>query len=106
MADFNVKDICGEHHSSEFGIFNTLGVTVASNGYQGGDSGRGGRTYICIENLCSTDIDAVVSYGQDTNAKVEIMLGGDSELDSMIYALRWAADKLEDLKNSHYNSVY
>ena len=56
---------------------------------------------ICFEDLCSTDIDAVVSYGQDTNAKVEIMLGGDSELDSMIDALRWAAVKLEDLKNSH-----
>ena len=46
-------------------------------------------------------MDAVVSYGKDTNAKVEIMLGGDSELDSMIDAFRWAADKLEELKNSH-----
>ena len=26
------------------------------------------------------------------------MLGGDSELDSMIDALRWAADNLEELK--------
>ena len=101
MADFNDKDRCGELHSSEFGIFNTLGVTIATNDYQGGDSGHGGRTYICFEDLCSTDIDAVVSYGQDTNAKVEIMLGGDSELDSMIDALRWAADTLEDLKNTH-----
>ena len=101
MADFNDKDRCGELHSSEFGTFNTLRVTVATNGYQGGDSGHGGRTYISFENLCSTDIDAVVSYGQDTNAKVEIMLGGDSELDSIIGALRWAADKLEELKNSH-----
>ena len=101
MADFNDKDRCGELHSSEFGTFNTLGVTVATNGYQGGDSGHGGRTYISFEDLCSTDIDAVVSYGIDTNAKVEIMLGGDSELDSMIDALRWVADKLEDLKNTH-----
>jgi len=101
MADFNVKDICSELHSSEFGTFNTLGVTVATNGYHGGDSGHGGRTYICFEDMCSTDVDAVVSYGVDTNAKVEIMLGGDSELDSMIDSLRWAADKLEELKNSH-----
>ena len=42
MADFNDKDRCGELHSSEFGTFNTLGVTVATNGYQGGDSGHGG----------------------------------------------------------------
>ena len=101
MADFIDKDICGELHSSEFGTFNTLGVTVATNGYQGGDSGHGGRTYICFEDLSSTDIDAVVSSGQDTNTKLEIMLGGDSELDSMIDALRWAADKLEELKNCH-----
>ena len=101
MADLNDKDRCGELHSSEFGTFNTLGVTVATNGYQGGDSGYGGRTYICFEDQCSTDIDAVVSYGQDTNAKVEIMLGCDSELDSMIDAFRWTADKFEELKNSH-----
>ena len=101
MADFNDKDRCGELHSSEFGRFNSLGVTVATNGYQGGDSGHGGRTYLSFEDLCSTDIDAVVSYGQDTNAKVEIMHGGDSELDSMIDALRWVADKLEDVKNTH-----
>ena len=44
MADFNDKDRCGELRSSEFGTFNTLGVTVATNGYQGGDSGHGGRT--------------------------------------------------------------
>ena len=101
MADFNDKDRCGELRSSEFGIFISLGVTIAPNGYQGGDSGHGGSTYIGFEDLCSTDMDAVVSYGQDTNAKVEIMIGGDSELDSMIEALRWAADKLEDLKNTH-----
>ena len=101
MADLNDKDRCGELRSSEFGTFNTLGATVATNGYQGGDSGHGCRTYICFEDLSSTDIDAEVSSGQDTNAKLEIMLGGDSELDSMIDALRWAADKLEELKNVH-----
>ena len=101
MADFNDKDRCVELPSEEFGTFNTLGVTVATNGYQGGDSGHGGRPYLSFEDLCSTDIDAAVTYGQDTNAKVEIMLGGDSELDSRKDALRWAADKLEDLKNSH-----
>ena len=56
---------------------------------------------ICLEDLGSTDIDAAVSLNHDGYTKVEIMLGGDSELDSMIDALRWAADKLEDLKNSH-----
>ena len=30
MADFNDKDRCGELHSSEFGTFNTFGITVAT----------------------------------------------------------------------------
>ena len=101
MASFNDIDNCGTLYSEEFGFFNILGVTVATNGYQGGDSGHGGRTYIRLEDLSSTDIDARVSVGPDTNSKVEIMLGGDSELDSVIEALRWAADKLEELKNTY-----
>ena len=56
---------------------------------------------ICLEDLGSTDIDAAVSLNHDGFTKVEISLGGDLELDSMIDALRWAADKLEELKNSH-----
>ena len=56
---------------------------------------------ICLEDFGSTDIDAAVSLNHDGFTKVEIMLGGDSELDSMIDALRSAADKLEGLKNSH-----
>ena len=100
MADFNDKNRCGVLHSSEFGSFNTLGITVGTNGYQGGDSGHGGRTYICIQNLGSTDMDASVSNPSDVGPKVEMILGGDSELDSIIDGLRWAADKLEELKNA------
>ena len=100
MADFNDKDRCGVLHSSEFGFFNTLGITVGTNGYQGGDSGHGSRTYICIQNLGSTDMDASVSNPSDVGPKVEMILGGDSELDSIIDGLRWAADKLEELKNA------
>ena len=33
MADLNDKDRCGELHSSEFGTFNTLGITIAIAGY-------------------------------------------------------------------------
>ena len=33
------------------------------------------------------------------NAKVEIMLGGDSVLDAIIESLRWAADRLEYINN-------
>jgi hypothetical protein len=75
-------------------------VTVGTNGYQGGDSGHGGRTYICLEDTGCTDIDARASVNSYDQTKVEMMLGGDSELDSVIEALRWAADKLEEIKNN------
>ena len=100
MADFNDKDRCGVLYSSKFGFFNTLGITVGTNGYQGGDSGHGGRTYICIQDLGCTDIDASISKSSDNGPKVEMILGGDSELDSIIDGLRWAADKLDELKNA------
>ena len=100
MADFYDKDRCGVLNSAEFGSFNTLRITVATNGYQGGDSGHGGRTYICIQDLGCTDIDARTSVNDYDQAKVEIMLGGDSELDSLIEGLRWAADKLEKIKDN------
>ena len=99
MADLNDKDRCGVLHTSEFGAFNTLGFTVGTNGYHGGDSGHGGRTYISIQDLGCTDMDASVSRSSEYGPKVEIILGGDSELDSIIEGLRWAADKLEELKN-------
>ena len=75
-------------------------MTVGINGYQGGDTGHGSRTYM-FRRFGPTDIDAAVSLNHDGFTKVEIMLGGDSELDSMIDALRSAANKLEGLKNSH-----
>lgn len=100
MADFNDLQVCGQLYYCDFGLYNTLTVTVGTNGYQGGDSGHGGRTYISIEDTGCTDIEArasVNSYGQ---TKVEMMLGGDSELDSIIEAFRWAADKLGEIKNN------
>ena len=100
MTEFNDKERCGVLHSSEFGSFNTLGISVGTNGYQGGDSGHGGRTYICIQDLGCTDMDACVSKSSDSGPKIEMIFGGDSELDSIIEGLRWAADKLEDLKNA------
>ena len=99
MADFNELQACGELYDCDFGLFNTLTVTVGTNGYQGGDSGHGGRTYISIEDTGCTDLNARATINSHDQTKVEIMLGGDSELDSIIEALRWAADKLEEIKN-------
>lgn len=36
---------------------NALEIEVGTTGYQGGDSGHGGRTYLRINDLASTDIN-------------------------------------------------
>ena len=100
MASFNDIEKCTDLHGDAFGDFNVLGVSVTTTGYKGGDSGHGGRTYLSLENLGSTDIDARITTNRDGNLKVEIMLGGDSELDSLIDSLRWAADRLDALRNA------
>lgn len=92
MADFDDLKCCTKHKTEEFTSANILKATVATNGFQGGDSGHGSRTYFSLEDLGSTDMDVRVS-----SCKVEIMLGGDTELRTFIEALRWAADTLESM---------
>lgn len=71
-----------------------MNVKVATNGYCGGDSGHGSRTYFKLEDRASTDIDIRLL----NNSKgFEVMLGGDAELETFIQALRWAADNLEEM---------
>ena len=75
---------------------NILEVEAGTNGYQGGDSGHGSRTYLRIKDLASTDIRCRVKedkYG-GTEA-IEIILGGDAELETMKEALRWMLSVLE-----------
>lgn len=92
MADFNDLNCCTKQKTEEFTSANILKATVATNGLQGGDSGHGSRTYFSLEDLGSTDMDVRVS-----GRKVEIMLGDDTELQTFIEALRWAADNLESM---------
>ena len=76
---------------------NILSVEAGTNGYQGGDTGRGCRTYIRISDEGSTDIHAKVienRYG-DTMG-IEISLGGDAELATIIEALKFITKVLEE----------
>ena len=68
---------------------NILEVEAGTNGYQGGDSGHGSRTYLRIKDLASTDIRCNVEEDQFGCNAVEIILGGDAELETMKEALRW-----------------
>lgn len=92
MANFDDIKCCTKQKNEQINSANILQVKVATNGLQGGDSGHGSRTYFSLEDLASTDMDIRAS-----GRKVEIMLGGDTELQTFIEALRWAADTLEDM---------
>lgn len=78
-------------------IFNAkvLEVEAGTNGYKGGDSGHGSRTYFRIENAGGTDIEAhlIGPYGTDG---IEVSLGGDCELETIITALKFIIKVLED----------
>lgn len=75
--------------------FNTLRVKVGSTGLCGGDTGHGGRTCFMLENLSSTDMTVKVGDASFDNGKVQICLGGDSELRTFIDALQFTANSLK-----------
>ena len=74
---------------------NVLEVEAGTNGYKGGDSGHGSRTYFRIENAGGTDIEAhlIGPYGTDG---IEVTLGGDCELETIITSLKFIIKVLED----------
>lgn len=71
---------------------NLLSVEAGTNGYQGGDTGHGSRTYIRVKNEGGTDIEV----NELRNGGFEVMLGGDCELETMITALKFITKVLED----------
>ena len=79
---------------------NVLSVEAGTTGYMGGDSGHGSRTYFRIKDECSTDMRARVSEDKFGSEIVEVFLGGDTELETIITALRFIAKTLEDQKNN------
>ena len=77
---------------------NMLEVEAGTTGYMGGDSGHGGRTYFRIHDLASTDIetrliDSCTDVGEDG---FEVVLGGDSELSTIIDALKFILKVLDE----------
>lgn len=76
---------------------NILSGEVGTNGYQGSDTGHGSRTYIRIQNEGGTDLGARVLLDSLSYVDgVEIVLGGDAELSTMIEALKFATKVLEE----------
>ena len=73
---------------------NILEVEAGTNGYQGGDTGHGSRTYFRIQDLGSTDIE-VHALGRYGDEGLEVSLGGDCELETIITALKFITQALE-----------
>lgn len=85
----------------EFSDISTIEVEVGTTGYKGGDTGQGGRTYFRIKDLCDTDMRCdfePIGTGNHVG-EVTIIFGGDSELNTFMDGLRFAADSLEGQVN-------
>lgn len=78
---------------------NMLSVEAGTNGFRGGDSGHGSRTYLSFENDASTDMSVSIDGVQYSADKIELMFGGDSELETVILALEYAVKALKNQTN-------
>ena len=74
---------------------NVIEVVAGTNGYQGGDSGHGSRTYIKIKDLGGTDITVKKLEGKYGDEGVELILGGDCELQTIIEGLEFIVSVLK-----------
>lgn len=78
---------------------NIIEVEVGTTGYCGGDSGHGGRTYFRITDLSSTAMSCRIkgrnTVTEDYLHQIELMLGGDAEMETFIEALEFALDTLK-----------
>ena len=75
----------------QFSSANILEAEIGTTGFCGGDTGHGARTYFRLEDLGGTDITA-----KEINGGVVIELGGDTEIDTFISALEYAANILKN----------
>jgi hypothetical protein len=83
---------------------NILQVEAGTNGYQGGDSGHGSRTYFRIKDEASTDIEINLITRQLCGSEgFEVTLGGDCELETMIRALKFITKVLEEESQEVYD---
>ena len=81
---------------------NVLSVEAGTNGFQGGDSGHGSRTYFRITDCGSMDIH-VNTHGFAGDEGFEVFLGGDCELETIIRALKFITKVLEDQAKEVYD---
>ena len=76
---------------------NILEAEAGTTGLRGGDTGHGGRTYLRIEDVGGSDITIkpIEAKPLRGNGGVEIILGGDCELETIIKALKFIIKALK-----------
>ncbi len=75
-----------------------LAYEAGTNGYCGGDTGHGGRTYLRLEEVGSGEVDMYVRVNGGAKVdctKLEIFFGGDDELDAIKKCLKFMLETLE-----------
>lgn len=82
---------------------NILEVEAGTTGYMGGDTGHGGRTYFRIEDEGGTDMEVHTTVDRYGCSRLEVILGGDCELETMIRALKFITKALEDEAKEVYD---
>ena len=83
---------------------NLLEVEAGTTGFMGGDTGHGGRTYFRIKDEGCTDMEINVMRDRFGNTEVlEVVLGGDCELETMIRALKFITKVLEEESEEVYD---
>lgn len=85
-------------YTKDIDDFNMLQVSAGTTGYRGGDSGHGCQTIIEIKDEGSTDIKCKL-LGTDEREGVRIILGGDSELKTIIAAFEFILYILKEHKD-------
>jgi hypothetical protein len=78
-------------------LYNSLTVEVGTTGYMGGDSRKGGRTFLKILNTNNSDFNV----RKDASGQgFSLRLGGDTELDTLIESLEFAVNELKKQRNA------
>lgn len=76
---------------------NLVQIEAGTSGFKGGDADMGGRTYFRIENKGATDISVFTRNDRwGITEELEVFLGGDSELVTIIQSLKFIVRVLEE----------
>ena len=94
--------LCEVDHRYSFPVYrkeitsaNILEVVAGTNGYHGGDGGSGSRTFIRIKDLGSTGMYVNKLGDYPDNGGFELVLAGDTELETTIEAFKFIIKVLE-----------